>query len=1006
MGKKKFYKSKFNKRWLGDPLLQVWVQPSKIQDQTAFCPYCNCHLNGSKTLLQRHAKSRKHTQNLIIGTRSEQDADIDEPIFKTSDTELKKVKNKVKKTSKQPAETKTEDLKTESKTSAPKKLSQKLINDPLLKTWMLPSQDQYYNFYCKYCKCGLNGTRSDLLKHASSPHHIGKVNNVQAEVSQGKYNCDGKIEDSEIAKYTVIPIEHGGVQTYTVTPVNISGILKCEVGSEEEEEEEDVEGVGDEDYEEDDDVDISESDDEDENEEDQVGGNTSAELEDVEMLDLNTRESRKQSISMTKSVVPHSKSDIKNLQLIKEWKKDANLNKWIQASSTPGQTAFCKWCKCNLKGNKNTMIRHALTSKHKSYTQKKSLPNGLSKKKKYYDQKFNSDWLKDPALKSWIAPSELKTAFCLKCKRHLRGSKTQMYRHCQNPRHLRHQSDFIKTPSEDSVKSALRLSAFIAEHDLPLSVMDHFPSLMKSVALDSDIVKTVNCNATKTEFLIKNVLAIDRLNDLSNKLLSTVFSIIVDEAVDIFSNKSAALAVRYYDGDTRTVEESFLTIIDGTNHNLFQSIVDFFSSINVPLTNLLGFAADSCNPWLGKYSTVQNKLLQVNPYLYISGCVHHSFQYCVSDASSKLPHSYEKLCHDIYDYMQYRPPQVAGFEQIYPLFDIETQESVKLSNTSWLSRSEVVTKFVDHWDTLISYFSICAANEQDSKAHQILIVLTDPMCKLVLLFLNFFLPTVDDLNLEFQGTKYCLHSLLSSIGDKLKMILKFYMKTSYVNETALSDLNPVDESNFLILESMYFGARVEAFTLTLDPSASYEMILHFKGHCLNFYMEFCTQLLQRVNFKDPVLKYLYTLNPEICKSDLYLSIKPLAMLFPNVISPDSLVDLETEWWTIKSSVSFTGDEDFIEFWNKVLQEKHIDADAKYPLMTKFVKALLCLPHSSEKTKNTFTAIRRNKIKIKNKYDSNMMSSLLLIKEKLKASSAVEFEISDALLCLAKSSLDV
>uniref|UniRef100_A0A8D9EN24 Uncharacterized protein n=1 Tax=Cacopsylla melanoneura TaxID=428564 RepID=A0A8D9EN24_9HEMI len=684
--------------------------------------------------------------------------------------------------------------------------------------------------------------------------------------------------------------------------------------------------------------------------------------------------------------------------LIRQWKKkEPSLKRWLKASSKPGHEAFCKCCRINLNGNEQTMLNHALSPKHKMNS---------TKKKKYYDQKFNKEWLTDPHLKSWIsAPrSSTKTAFCNKCERHLKGSKTQMYRHSRNPRHIR----ITQKPqvNDDIVKSALRMSAFVVEHNLPLSIMNHFSSLVKSVASDSDLAQNIHCGPEKTEFFIKNVLAIDRLNDVSNKLASTVFSIIVDESIDMFSNKSIALVVRYYDEETKTVEDSFLTIIDVTDPNsLSQLIIDFFSSLNVPLSNLLGFAADGASPLIGKYSSTQIRLSQINPFLYISSCVHHSFQYCVSDACSKFPGTFEKLCHDMYDYMHYMPQQVAGFDQIWPLFPSEAQDMIKFSNIRWLSLCEVVTKIVDNWDLLISYFNICAANENDSKAHQIIIVLTEPMTKLVFLFLNFFLPTVDDLNLEFQGTKYCHHSLLSTIGDKIKMILKFYMKASYVNETSPSDLNPVDEINFLILENMYFGTRVESMISSLDPSSSYEMILHFKGHCLNFYMEFCSQLLGRFDFKDPVLKYLYMLNPEICKSDLYLSIRPMAMLFPNVIDQDMLPQLESEWFDIKSSSILSGNEEFIPFWNRVFQEKNGDFSPKYPQMTKLVKALLCLPHSSEATKNTFVEIRTNNIKNRNKYDSAMMSSVLLIREKLQGSSAVNFDVSDELLLLAKSSLE-
>lgn len=914
---RKIYDQKFAKKWLEDPLLQPWIQPSTEPGSTAFCSYCVRNLKGSKTLMLRHAQNPKHIMRMVkVGSKSDSNSQNVRSLLTT---------NKRRKGQKAGSPT----------------LPLKWLNDPLLSTWIEPSQNLSYKAYCKLCNLGLNGNLKNMYKHILTPTHQSFCNVPQKEEHESTtFNENSTTYNDE---ESVIKIK---VQLLEVENVlEASKYLNESFKSQKEDNE------------------IGEAEEEEGEEE----------------------EERDESVSYVE-ISTSRISEEPSQSSIADWKNDPSLEQWIDISTEPGTNAYCKWCKCTLSGDQNSMLEHALTSVHEINAK-------LNKKLKHYDQKFNPDWLEDPLLRSWIAPSNSKTAFCTKCNRHLQGSKTLMYRHAQNPRHT---NSVIIAPSDESVKAALRISAFVAEHDLPLDIMDHLPSLFKSIASDSDIMKSTHCSPAKTEFFIKNVLAIDRLNDLSNKLLTTVFSVIVDESSDIYSNKSIALVVRYYDEDTHTVEDSFLTIIDVIDpDNLFKSILDFFTSINVPISNLLGFAADSCNLLLGKYSDVLLKLSQIVPFMYVSGCVVNSLHMCVCKAVSKLPDTYEKLCHDIYDYMYYKPQQVAGFEQVYPLFNVEIQDLVRINNAMWLSMSEVVTKIVENWDTLISYFSICSANEHDTKAQQILLTLTDPMCKLIFLFLNFFLPTVDDLNCEFQGSKYFLNSLLSSIEDKIKMILKFYMKTSYVNETSVADVDSVLECQFLLLENMYFGARVDSFVSSLDPT-SYEMVLHFKGHCLNFYMEFCSQILQRVNFRDRVIKYLYILNPEICKSDLYLSIRPLAMLFPNVIAIDMLDQLEAEWWEIKSSTSLKGTEDFFVFWNRVFEER------KYPYMTKFIKAMLCLPHSSESIVNTFTAIRRNNIKSRKRHDSAMMSSLLLVREKLRGSSSSNFEISNALLCLANS----
>lgn len=85
----------------------------------------------------------------------------------------------------------------------------------------------------------------------------------------------------------------------------------------------------------------------------------------------------------------------------------------------------------------------------------------------------------------------------------------------------------IGTSGKDEVKQAeVKLAAFIVEHHLPFTVMDHLSDLMPA---DSKIASQFSSKRTKTRKITKNVLAKHFRQQLVETLKSLKFSEIIDE---------------------------------------------------------------------------------------------------------------------------------------------------------------------------------------------------------------------------------------------------------------------------------------------------------------------------------------------------------------------------------------------------------------------------------------------------------------------------------------------
>ncbi|CAG9771501.1 unnamed protein product [Ceutorhynchus assimilis] len=93
----------------------------------------------------------------------------------------------------------------------------------------------------------------------------------------------------------------------------------------------------------------------------------------------------------------------------------------------------------------------------------------------------------------------------------------------------------------------LNICMFLQEHNLPFLLAEHLGKCLPHICPDSSIAKSLACSRTKASYITKECLAKQQLHEIADVLKQTKFSRIIDETTDIFTEKSPALVVRYYD---------------------------------------------------------------------------------------------------------------------------------------------------------------------------------------------------------------------------------------------------------------------------------------------------------------------------------------------------------------------------------------------------------------------------------------------------------------------------
>lgn len=302
-------------------------------------------------------------------------------------------------------------------------------------------------------------------------------------------------------------------------------------------------------------------------------------------------------------------------------------------------------------------------------------------------------------------------------------------------------------------RAELLLMGLMAEHGTPFSQVDHLLPVIKMFP-ECDIAQNMTLKKMKASYAMQDGIAWEERRDIS-KVCQEEFSLLIDESTDISVSQILAVMVRYYDSKKCKVTDALLDIIEideSSAENLYKSVKNLLSEKKLPLSNIIGFASDNCSTKLGTQNGFQAYLRNDVPFIFVLGCICHSFALCASHASTTLPSYLEQFLRDICCYFARSNKRIHQFQVFEVITHSPQHRMLKLSQTRWLSRGKVISCILEQWDALILFFQgeIKTDAVKLDGAADIYKVMVNRGTKHMLLFLNYVLGKVDRMNLEFQ----------------------------------------------------------------------------------------------------------------------------------------------------------------------------------------------------------------------------------------------------------------
>ncbi len=630
-----------------------------------------------------------------------------------------------------------------------------------------------------------------------------------------------------------------------------------------------------------------------------------------------------------------------------------------------------------------------------------------------YSQKYNKEIESDPLLRGWVKESSKGDgyAYYSACDVHLKltAGKTDLKRHSGNKKHVSNSkvakcqsslTSLMASKSDIDVKEdELRLAGFIAEHDLPMSIADHLPKLMKKVCKDSKIAEQIKCGRTKATGILTKVTGEESHEQLLIVLKERKFPLIVDESTDKGCVKHLCMVARVFDNES--VSDNFLTLIplkDATAQTLYSSVVIFFTDNKIPYKeNLIGFAADGANSMLGAHKSLSAILKADIPHLFIMKCICHSLALCASHACQKLPRSVEDLARDIYSYFNCSPKRIGELEESQVFTNIKPHKILHPCQTRWLSLHMVVSRLLEQYEALKLYFIDEVAVDKLIATETILQRLSNPFTRLYYLFLDFVLPIFNNVNKLMQSENTQIHALHDSVSCALRTLLGCYMRETKLCNTPLKLVKFRDPGNFNPLEEIYLcvKAGIELRSQQFDR----QEVDNFRKRCLDLLIEATSQIYKSFSFESQHMESFRALNPKVVFAKEIPSLVNLLQIHSHIAIDMQAID--TEWRLLRNSlgtmINVTATMKPEEFWSTVDKTQFIDNTPMFPNLSVFMTTLLCLPHSSATVERVFSAVNRMKTKTRNRLSTETMIELLQTKQLFREASSCDFKVTRSLI---------
>ena len=552
----------------------------------------------------------------------------------------------------------------------------------------------------------------------------------------------------------------------------------------------------------------------------------------------------------------------------------------------------------------------------------------------------------------------------------------------------------------------IKICAFLAEHNLPISLSDDLVQFLQSLFPRDDVIKTVTLGKQKASNVIRQVLGFNYLHQAASTLRSEKFSFIIDEATDLSTSKQLAILATYFDMDAFETKHYLVDMVEveaGTAEAIYSSVKNTFTELLIPMENIIGYSSDTTNVMFGERNSVSRLLKLEQKNVQTVKCSCHLIHLASSYAAKTLPRNLEELCRDIYAHFHRSSKRQDVYKQFQSFFDVEPHKLLSPAQTRWLSLQACINRILEQNEALKQYFILIVNEDPTYCIERIHKSLQNKFTLAYLEFLSYQLERFNDFNLLFQCEKPVLHCLKPQVEMLLRSIAGDFMKRDYVKATNPKKISPRCEEFHVPLKNVYLGMAATA-TLREIAAGAKEDVSAFRSYCRNFLVESIYQIQKRFDLDAEIHDIVQCTLPQNAASTIPPSLEGICQKLPYLKEILNTEKLDREWREHAMHDKVNGDLSWEEYWTTIRDVKSPTGQPKFPNLTKFVQILATFPSSNAAVERIFSSLKLVKTDRRASLKSSSLVSLLQFNMAMKKEkfSAATLKPSENMLKLANN----
>ena len=177
---------------------------------------------------------------------------------------------------------------------------------------------------------------------------------------------------------------------------------------------------------------------------------------------------------------------------------------------------------------------------------------------------------------------------------------------------------------------------------------------------------------------------------------------IIDETTDHSTQSPLTILGTYCDVEKYKMNSTLIDMIkipDCRANTITDNLVKSIEEKHIPMENVIGFGADTCNVMFGVNHSVSTLLKEQFPWIQMVKCPYHSIHLCASHTGKQLPKSLEDLCRNIYAHFNTSSQRADALQEFQEVFETDKHKILQASQTRGLSMKQCVYRIIEQYRT-------------------------------------------------------------------------------------------------------------------------------------------------------------------------------------------------------------------------------------------------------------------------------------------------------------------